>query len=131
MPPMAEGFHFSNPMSWSRDGASILGRRVDDFTGSLGISRYWLTSRRYEDVYTASSRRALSLNFLPDNQRAVVRDSDGIFLLDLRTQQTRRLLAIPGLISGRNLDLTPDGRTLTFAETGAEGNVWLLNFRQE
>jgi Tol biopolymer transport system component len=131
MPPMADGFHFY-PMSWSGDGASILGRRLDAFSVNVGIiSRYWIADRRYEDVYTAPGPRILTMMFLPDNQRAVVRDPDGVFLLDLRTKQSRRLLAVPGFIAGKPLDLTPDGRTLTFTETGAEGNVWLLNFRPE
>ena len=117
------------PLAWSRDGAFLLGTRQDGFGGVGGLSRYWIAGGRYESVYDSPGASWFFPVTLADGKRAVVRDRDGIFLLDLQTKKARRLLDVQGQFVGKSVGVTKDERFVTFTETAAEGNIWLANFR--
>jgi len=116
-------------LAWSRDGAFLLGTRQDGFGGVGGLSRYWIAGGRYESVYDSPGASWFFPVTLADGKRAVVRDRDGIFLLDLQTKKARRLLDVQGQFVGKSVGVTKDERFVTFTETAAEGNIWLANFR--
>jgi Tol biopolymer transport system component len=128
MPPMPEAGSAFYPLTWSKDGAFLLGQRLDGTGSATGLSRYWIKGSRYEDVYDAPAAWFFPIP-LADGRRALVRGRDGIFLLDLETKKTRALLEIPGQFAGKSVGLTKDERFITFTETAAEGNIWLMNFR--
>jgi Tol biopolymer transport system component/serine/threonine protein kinase len=116
------------PLSWSRDGASLIGTRLDAVSSPLGLTRFWLTSGRYENVYDTTSPWLFPV-FLADGRRALVRDKDGVLLIDLQTKQAKRLLAVQGQFTGKSVGITRDEKFITFTETADEGNIWLASFR--
>jgi len=129
MPAMADGSTFW-PLSWSRDGAWLVGSRAAATGAFTGIVRYWLESRRYEVLYDNPRGGWLSCVALADGRHVLARDRDGIFLLDVASRQPKRLVAVTGHFVGTSVGVTRDQRWITFVETASEGNISLATFRR-
>jgi hypothetical protein len=129
MPVLADGSDFW-PLSWSRDGASLVGSRAAATGAFTGIVRYWLKSGRYEVLYDNPGGGWLSCVALADGRHILARDRYGVFLLDMASHRVRRLVAVSGHFVGMSVGVTKDQRWITFTETAGEGNIWLATFRR-
>jgi hypothetical protein len=63
-----------------------------------------------------------------DSSRVLVRDPTGLAIVDTETGARRPLLNVGGYAVGRSLGISRDGRWITYAETGIEGDIWLATF---
>ena len=129
MPSLAESVDFF-PLSWSHDGSSVIGTRLASTGAFTGITRYWLDTGKYENLYDNPGGGFVSCIALADGRHVLARDRDGVFLVDTRTRHVQRLFQVSGQFVGKTVDVTKDERWITFTETAGEGNIWLATFRQ-
>ncbi len=63
-----------------------------------------------------------------DSRRLILATDGKLFLLDIRTKESRELLATPeGWIGGPSL--APDNRTIYFSLETQEADIWLLDLK--
>ncbi len=114
------------PMSWSRAGRIAgLGFRANG--AGVSVMIYDLKSGQYSAVPGAESLSWV-IGLWLDEQRLVFRDPGGISVLHLDGRRTQ-VLDVGGYFVGRSVGVSPDGRWLTYTETGTEGDIWLATIR--
>jgi dipeptidyl aminopeptidase/acylaminoacyl peptidase len=126
--PPVRGSALFWPFSWSRDGRRLAGLAVLPDGRILGIAVYSIATRSYDVFEENLSSFFRNPRWLGDGQRLLVRDAQGIRLLDTRTRKSRLLLPVGGYMIGKSVGVTADDRWITFTETAAEGDVWLAAF---
>jgi Tol biopolymer transport system component len=126
--PQVDDKTYFRPMSWSPDGRRIAGSWVALDSTSSGVAVYDLTTRRFQTVQ-APSAVAASEAWLADSQRFVLRDTRGIWLVDPAKQTRKLLISVGGYMIGRSVSVSRDGRSITYTETGTEGEIWLAKMK--
>ncbi len=127
LPPVRDSALFW-PFAWSPDGRRLAGLAVMSDGRVFGTAVYTLASRSYEVFEEDWGSAFRNARWLRDGQRLLVRDTQGIRLLDTRTRKSRVLLPVAGYMIGKSVGITADDRWITFTETAAEGDVWLASF---
>lgn len=119
------------PFSWSPDGSRIAGpiRHRDGMLESIAI--YTLGSKSFRRVpgYRAQSIWAVPA-WLSDGKRLVIRDDNGLSIVDADTGASHRLLPLRGYMVGRSMGVSRDDRWITYTETGTEGDIWLATLKK-
>ena len=69
------------------------------------------------------------LRWLSDGRRLLVRDTQGITIVDTATWREKRLVVVGGYAIGQSLRVARDDRFLTWTETATEGDVWLVSLQ--
>ncbi len=127
LPPVRDSVLFW-PFSWSPDGKRLAGLAAGADGRLVGIAVYTIASRSYDLFEEERGSFFRNARWLSDGQRLLVRDSQGIRLVDTRSRESRQLLAVGGYMIGKSVGITKDDRWITFTETAAEGDVWLASF---
>jgi WD40 repeat protein len=126
--PLREGVRFW-PLSWSPDGASVLGSIwVGSSGATLGLAVCSLADGHYDEIYKSGSQFFVWSTWLRDGRRVVFRSKRGISLLDSRSGQVRPLVAVAGYTIGESVGVSKDNRWITYTETATEGDIWLMRF---
>ena len=96
-----------------------------------GIFTYSLAAGSYQELI--GSERTLEFNasptWLADGRHVAYAKQGGLFLLDSASRLARELLPIGTLTfrgNNRNFSFSKDSRTLVYASTTTEGDVWLM-----
>jgi Tol biopolymer transport system component len=114
------------PLSWSPDGRRIAGGMALAPTGnSPGV--YDLGTREYTPLAGGPDSQWVTPVWI-DNERLIVRNSEGIFFQDLRGSR-RLLISVGGYFVGRSVGLSKDRRWITYIETGTEGDIWVARLK--
>jgi serine/threonine protein kinase/Tol biopolymer transport system component len=122
LPAMPAGRLFL-PSSWSPDGTRLLGAVLtDDKEADLMV--YSLDTGRYEPV-AVSGTGAVWL----DDDRAVYLHDGSLWLLDVRSGASRRLLSPPERSVYKVVAAARDGRSLYVVREINEGDVKMLDMR--
>jgi dipeptidyl aminopeptidase/acylaminoacyl peptidase len=117
------------PFSWSaRDRIVGTLAAQDGITARLAV--YSLASRSFH-VVPESTGLSWQLPVWAGDDRIIVRDGRGIFVVRTDTGARRPLLAVGGYAIGRSVGLSRDGRWITYTETGTEGDIWLATLGQK
>ena len=117
------------PLSWSPDGASLLGSLRSTVTGAaVGLAACPPVSGRCEEIYKTSGEFFLWPIWMRDGRRVIFRHKRGISLLDPRSGNLRRLVPVSGHMIGASLGISKDNRWITYTETATEGDIWLMRF---
>ncbi len=113
------------PTSWSRDGKRLAGVVVSGSTAAVVV--YTIASRTFDWVPGDLARGPTWVLpvWLADNQRLVVRRSDGIALVDAHSGAGHLLMPIGGTFISRSMSVSHDNRWITFTEAATEGDVWI------
>jgi len=126
--PVREGVRFW-PLSWSPDGASMLGSVFVGSSGATqGLAVCSLADGHYDEIYRSRSQFFLWPIWLRDGRRVVLRDKTGISLLDSRSGQIHPLVAVAGYTIGESIGISKDNHWITYTETATEGDIWLMRF---
>jgi serine/threonine protein kinase/Tol biopolymer transport system component len=117
------------PMSWSSDGQRVAGAVMGEDGIIRGVGFYGLDSRRYE-ISPRSKRLAWAVpRWLRDGRRLLVRDSQGISIVDTATWREKLLVAVGGYAIGQTVRVGRDDRFITWTETATEGDVWMVSLQ--
>ena len=117
------------PMSWSPDGRRIAGAVMGEDGIIRGVGFYELEARRYE-MSPLPKRLAWAVpRWLSDGRRLLVRDTQGISIVDTATWREKRLVVVGGYAIGQSLRVARDDRFITWTETATEGDIWLVNLQ--
>ena len=113
------------PTSWSRDGKRLAGVVVSGPTAAVVV--YTIASRTFDWVPGDLARGPTWVFpvWLADNQRLVVRRSDGIALVDAHSGAGHLLMPIGGTFISRSMSVSHDNRWITFTEAATEGDIWI------
>lgn len=118
------------PFSWSSDGSRIAGaiRHPDGALDSIGV--YTIASKTFRQVpsYRATSIWAVPA-WLADGKRLVIRDEDGLSIVDAETGTSTKLMRVRGYLIGRSMGVSKDNRWITYTETGTEGDIWIATLK--
>jgi Tol biopolymer transport system component len=126
--PLRDSMRFW-PLSWSPDGASILGSIRSGVSGAaVGLAACSPASGSCEELYRTSPEFFLWPIWLGDGRRVVFRHKRGISLLDSRSGKVRTLVPVSGYMIGESLGISKDNRWITYTETATEGDIWLMRF---
>ena len=130
------GDHFV-PTDWSADGTAIVGYAQAPNGIRAGIAVYVLETEEYEILtsfgvyprWLPDSRRILFQGQSPARSRAIhdYQEESRLYVVDRSTRTFQEVLAVPGS-STENPALTRDGRTIFFALTTHESDLWALQF---
>ncbi len=112
--------------SWSADGRWLAGAlHTADGQQAPGIVLYSLADRRYLRL----TDRGQSATWLSDNRHLLFWDGDILFLFDIVSRTSRKVLTtFPGS-EYTDLSLSPDDRVLYLARNTEQGDIWLLTLR--
>jgi serine/threonine protein kinase/Tol biopolymer transport system component len=116
-PPPVAGFFVH---SWSPEGRRLAG-------GGQGIFSFSLETRRYERL----TRSGHQPHWLGDGHRLLYLDQGEILVRDLRTRQSRQVLAPAGASGFQSFDVTPEGRFLYTVRVSTEGDLGMLSLQAE
>jgi Tol biopolymer transport system component len=118
------------PFSWSADGARIAGHLVQKDGSSAGLAVYTVATRQFARVPGPHDDPWLMMSWLRDGRRLIVRNSDGIALVNADTGERKMLVSVRGYMIGRSVGVSRDDKWITYTETGTEGDVWLATFKK-
>ena len=123
--PAVGSTHQFQPTSWSRDGKRLAGVVVTGPTAAVVV--YTIASRTFDWVPGELARGPTWVLpvWLSDNQRLVVRRSNGVALVDARSGAGHLLMPITGTFISRSMSVSHDNRWITFTEAATEGDVWV------
>jgi Tol biopolymer transport system component len=113
------------PMTWTADGGFIAGPSHLGNGFADGIARFEVATGRFTRVFESGPVAWLVPVWFPDGRRLLVRDRTAIRLVDTATGRTRVLVPVSGYYVGYSLDVTRDGRWITYTETATDGDIWL------
>jgi Tol biopolymer transport system component len=125
IPSPAPGTSFW-PFNWSPDGKRVAGdlRHEDGSIGGLAL--YDFASAKYTYLPSAQGdsyfKYALWLN---DGIRLLVRGVDGVSIVNTQTGSSRLLIPVRGYFIGMTVGISRDNRSITYNETGTEGDIWI------
>jgi hypothetical protein len=68
--------------------------------------------------------------WLSDGRRLIVRDRDGIALVQPESGARHLLIAVRGYHTGRSVGVSRDHRSITYTETGTEGDIWVATLKK-
>ena len=128
MPPVAEGVGFW-PLCWSPDGQRLAGPVVAPNGTVKSIGTYSFATGQYDVMDVGPGGFWRVPVWLSDSRRLLVRDRWGIFLLDTGSKKTKRLISVGGYGIGLSVGISRDNRSITYTETGTEGDIWLAEFQ--
>jgi tricorn protease len=114
------------PMAWSPDGRRLAGLVVRPDGLASAAATYEFASSRYERVFTSEGSSWIAPTWLADSRRLLIRDRQGIHLLDPAAGVPRRILDVTGYFIGRSVGVTADDRWITYTETATDGDIWLM-----
>jgi dipeptidyl aminopeptidase/acylaminoacyl peptidase len=114
------------PLSWSPDGSRLAGLLVRPDGLTQGLAQFELATGRYARILEKPGSRWLIPLWLTDSRRLLVRDRNGILLLDAVTGRTKKLIEVSGYFTGFSLGVTRDNRWITYTETATDGDIWLM-----
>jgi len=112
--------------SWSPDGQKVAGPLMRPEGVSSGIAIYSFDSKKYEKV----TDFGLFPIWLKDGRRLIFCFKEKLYLLDSRSKKFHEIMYAP--LSARTgemlgvTSLSPDERTLYFAEGTIEADIWML-----
>ena len=121
-----EGFW---PLSWSPDGQRLAGVVIQQNGTLRAVATYSFPTGLYDVIDVGRGGFWRVPAWLADSRRLLVRDRWGIFLLDTATKKMRRLISIGGYGIGLSVGVSRDNRSITYTETGTEGDIWLAEFK--
>jgi hypothetical protein len=93
-----------------------------------GLAVYTFATGRYDLLGPSDNTWFRNVRWLRDGRRLLVRDTQGIRLLDTATQRSRLLVPVTGYMIGKSVGISRDDRFITYTETAAEGDIWLAAF---
>jgi eukaryotic-like serine/threonine-protein kinase len=130
MPRVDAGLDFW-PFSWSSDGARIAGpvRQRDGTLASIGVYSLAAKTFRLLPDYRAKSIWAVPI-WLSDGRRLVIRDDNGLSIINAETGASTKLLRVRGYLIGRSMGVSKDNRWITYTETGTEGDIWIAALKE-
>jgi len=114
------------PLTWSPDGSRLAGLLVRPDGLLDGLAQFELATHRYARILETAGSRWLIPLWLADSRRLLVRDRNGIFLLDAGTGRIRRLVEVSGYFTGFSLGVTRENHWITYTETATDGDIWLM-----
>ncbi len=122
-PPGNGGFW---PFSWSPDGRRLAGVEVLPDGSMPDVALYSFSDSRYEEVLRPGGNMGFAWTaWLADSRRLLVRDGQGIWLLDTRSRERRLLRPVGGYWIGASVSVTRDDRWILWPQTATEGDIWL------
>jgi Tol biopolymer transport system component len=116
LPLAGTGLRFS-AAAWSADGRWLAG-----YTDVDGIFVYSPETRRIERL----TDRGLGVAWLHGSPRLLYLDAESLFLLDMATRSSRRLLAPPPNSAYQWVSVSRDDRRLLLVQHEDEGDVWMM-----
>ena len=126
MPPDPKGAFW--PLSWSPDGRRLAGILFSAGKNSRPVDVYSFESGRYE-AHAAGSEGFFVTSVWLDDARLLVRTRRGISLVDPANGENRLLIPVGGYTTGASVGVTKDGRSITYTETGTEGDIWTAEMK--
>ncbi|MEO6324129.1 MAG: protein kinase [Thermoanaerobaculia bacterium] len=117
------------PTSWSPDGARIVGIVVRVDGTDPGIATYDVARKRTEILTMSSDPFWKMPIWMADSRRLLVRDRRGISVLDTVTKKSHLVIEVGGYFVGVSVDVARDDRSITYTETGTEGDVWVAELK--
>jgi Tol biopolymer transport system component len=112
--------------SWSPDGQKVAGPLMRPEGVSSGIAIYSFDSKKYEKL----TNFGLFPIWLKDGRRLIFCFKEKLYLLDSRSKKFHEIMYSPlSARTGEMLGMTslsPDERTLYFAEGTIEADIWML-----
>jgi eukaryotic-like serine/threonine-protein kinase len=117
------------PMSWSRDGSRIAGPVVRSEGTIQSLASYDVKSGRIHVLAEGADSFFKVPLWLGDGRRLLVRGRRGISLLDTETKRTKPLVDVGGYFIGMSVGVARDDRSITYTETGTEGDVWIAELK--
>ncbi len=106
-----------NALSWSPDGARLVGTRRQEILRSGGIIVYDIEAKQYQQVLPFGRGPRWI-----DSQRTLFTDAGRGLILDVRTQQTRE---VEDVFAGRGT-LSPRNNRIFFSLLEQESDIWML-----
>ena len=125
--PQVDGDSAFWPVSWSGDGRRLVGTVSRRDGSSAGTAVYELSTQQFT-VFPATAPTWASSIWMPDSERFLMRDDRGIWIVNSRTRASKLLVTVGGYAVGHSVGVTRDGRSITYTETGTEGEIWLATF---
>jgi Tol biopolymer transport system component len=115
------------PMSWSPDGTRLAGHAPSSGGGVGTLVVYDLNAKRYSRVGGDIGRASgwFWPVWLADGRRLVVRNAQGIAIVNPDTGVGHMLLTVGGVMVGESVGVSKDGHWITYTETATEGDVWI------
>ena len=110
-------------LAYRPDGERLAGHRSGADWLRGGISIFSFRSRRFERL----TEFGMFPVWLHDQRRLLFQSEGKIYLLDSLTGTTREFLSSPPNEAGAPFAISPDGRTLYFALSANEADVWLMS----
>jgi eukaryotic-like serine/threonine-protein kinase len=125
LPSPGRGMGFS-ASSWSADGRWLAGAlHTADGQQVPGIVLCSLADRRYLRL----TDRGQSATWLSDSRHLLAWDGDVLFLFDVVSRTSRKVLTtFPGS-EYNDLSLSPDDRVLYLARNTEQGDIWMLTLK--
>lgn len=118
--PDPGGDSFFRACDWSSDGKKIIGFFEK---GSLrGMAIYYLETKSYEKI---NNMRLFNF-WLPDDRRIVYSNNGKIFITDTETKKETELADAPQEYV-RNVNISPDGKTIYYSAFNSESDIWMLD----
>jgi len=129
MPQMDASSRFW-PLTWSADGKKIAGPRVRNDGTSSEVVTFTLATEKYDKVFEDAGDSSFKIVcWLNDGRRLLLRGRKGIALLDTATGRSELLLAVRGQWVGGSTSISRDDRSISYSETGSEGDIWLAELK--
>ena len=125
--PQIDGNSSFWPLSWSPDGKRLVGIMTRTDGTNVGAAVFDIAAKQFS-VFPASALMWTSSVWMPDSERFLTRDDTAISIVNARTKAAKPLISVGGYAVGRSVGVTADGRTITYTETGTEGEIWLATF---
>jgi Tol biopolymer transport system component len=127
--PQTDAGTYFRPLSWSSDGKRLVGAVVASDGSNRGVAIYDLAATTFASLQARSIQHASTI-WLPDNRRFIMRDDGGIWMMDAATGTRKLLVHVGGYVIGRSIAVARDGRSITYTETGTQGEVWLATLKK-
>jgi Tol biopolymer transport system component len=125
LPPPGRGMGFS-ASSWSADGRWLAGAlHPADGQQTPGVVLYSLAERRYLRL----TDRGQSATWLSDSRHLLAWDGDVLFLFDLVSRTSRKVLTTSPGSEYNDFSLSPDDRVLYLARNTEQGDIWMLTLK--
>ena len=118
------------PLTWSADGKKIAGPRVRNDGTSSEVVTFTLATEKYDKVFEDPEDSSFKIvHWLNDGRRLLLRGRKGISLLDTATGRSEFLFAVRGQWVGGSTSISRDDRSISYSETGSEGDIWLAELK--